>query len=430
MGLKATLQNRVTRHLFSPKRRDAKRANAERLRRSNQLPHTVEYFHEVSDPYSHLMVQLLPEIVRRYDIELKVHITPPPPDWAAPDRGRLDAYARKDAVRLAQKAGLSFEDPGEQPTHAALANAHSALFEAIEAGAFLDRAATIGAKVWQPSTGAQLAAADPSVSEKLAAAAEHRDTLGHYLGGTLFYAGEWYWGPDRLHFLEQRLQHLGAARDEAASEPLFAPPQVPSGRGKAASETRPELHWYLSFRSPYTGIVRDRIKALADAYEADLKLRYVLPMVMRGMKVPRKKGFYIMSDTVREAERLGVSFGNSVDPVGTPVERGYAILHEAIRRGRGYEFAQSFLSGVWAEGLNAGSDKGLKTITERAGLDWSEMKPLIGGDHWRGEAEANQQEMFSYGLWGVPSFRVGEVATWGQDRLWIIEEALKAFHET
>ena len=187
------------------------------------------------------------------------------------------------------------------------------------------------------------------------------------------------------------------------------------------------LHWYLSFRSPYTGIVRDRIKDLADAYGADLKLRYVLPMVMRGMQVPRKKGLYIMSDTVREADRLGVRFGNAFDPVGKPVERGYAILHQAIRQDRGYAFAQSFLSGVWADGLDAGTDKGLKTITERAGLSWTEMKPLLEHDHWRQEAEDNQQEMFSYGIWGVPSFRVGEIATWGQDRLWVIEDALKAW---
>ena len=28
------------------------------------------------------------------------------------------------------------------------------------------------------------------------------------------------------------------------------------------------------------------------------------------------------------------------------------------------------------------------------------------------------------GLWGVPSFRVGDLAVWGQDRLWAVQEAL------
>ena len=39
-----------------------------------------------------------------------------------------------------------------------------------------------------------------------------RQKLGHYLGATFFYAGEWYWGIDRLHHLERRLQDLGAQR--------------------------------------------------------------------------------------------------------------------------------------------------------------------------------------------------------------------------
>jgi 2-hydroxychromene-2-carboxylate isomerase len=29
------------------------------------------------------------------------------------------------------------------------------------------------------------------------------------------------------------------------------------------------------------------------------------------------------------------------------------------------------------------------------------------------------------GVWGVPSFRVGNMITWGQDRLWLIEGELR-----
>jgi len=37
--------------------------------------------------------------------------------------------------------------------------------------------------------------------------------------------------------------------------------------------------------------------------------------------------------------------------------------------------------------------------------------------------------MTGLGLWGVPSFRVGDVAVWGQDRLWVIEAELKRLSE-
>lgn len=423
MNVKAIIQNKVVKHLFSTDRRDAKRRKSERQRKAQKAPHVVEYYHEAGDPYSHLMAQVLPEFCRRYDIELKVYIVSPPPDWAVPDRERLDAYARKDAARLARRAGLAFADPGVQPSDANLNEANAALMSAIEEGAFLRRAAEIGQQCWSEQSGAAVADVSPDVTQSLAEATQRRDAKGHYLGATLYYAGEWYWGLDRLHYLETRLRALGAGLD-AHADPIFSPPAAPSVSMQARPTDQPELHWYLSFRSPYTGITADRVKAMADAYGAELKMRYVLPMVMRGMQVPRAKGFYIMQDTAREAERMGIPFGNICDPVGEPVERGYAILYRAIEMGKGFEVAKSFLSGVWAEGLDAGGDRGLRVITERAGLSWADMKPLLGGDHWRADAEANQEEMFSHGVWGVPSFRVDDVAVWGQDRLWVIEEAL------
>lgn len=426
MGIKSSLRNKVARRLFSLKRRDAKRRKTERTRHARSAPHVVDYYHELGDPYSHLMAQVLPEFCHRYDIELKVHIVPPPPDWAAPDRERLEAYSRRDAELLAAKAGLDYSDPGVQPSAEALLEGNVALLQAVNDGTFLRRAASIGTALWSGHSVAGEHADTRWVARALSGAASRREKDGHYLGATLHYAGEWYWGVDRLHYLESRLRALGVAKTDDLTA-IFTPPAVPLlGSASHTTSEPPILHWYLSFRSPYTGIVADKVKELADAYGAEIRLRYVLPMVMRGMQVPRKKGFYIMSDTAREADRLGVPFGNMSDPVGRPVERGYAILHKAIELGKGYDFVKSFLSGVWAEGIDAGSDRGLKTITERAGLDWAETQPLLGGDHWRAEAEANQAEMFSYGIWGVPSFRVGDTATWGQDRLWVIEDALVA----
>jgi 2-hydroxychromene-2-carboxylate isomerase len=425
MSMKAKLQNKAARYLFSLKRRDAKRRKAERARHARSAPHIVNYYHELGDSYSHLMAQVLPEFCRRYDVELKVHIVAPPPDWAAPDRGRLKAYSRSDAALLAAKVGLDYSDTGVQPSEEALLEGNAALLQAVRDGAFLQRAASIGAAVWSGKSVAGERVDTSEVALTLADAALRRDADGHYLGATLHYAGEWFWGVDRLHYLESRLRALGAAKSNDPA-PIFAPPIVPSPAAARAHSERPVLNWYLSFRSPYTGIVADRVKALADTYGAELKLRYILPMVMRGMQVPRAKGFYIMSDVVREAERLGIPFGKMCDPVGEPVERGYALLHKAIELGRGYEFARSFLSGVWADGIDAGSDRGLKEITERAGLSWSDMLPMLGGDHWQADAEANQAEMFSHGIWGVPSFRVGDTAIWGQDRLWVIEDALLA----
>lgn len=78
------------------------------------------------------------------------------------------------------------------------------------------------------------------------------------------------------------------------------------------------------------------------------------------------------------------------------------------------EFAESFLQGVFADGIDAGSDAGLQWLIQRAGLDPSVLAAALTDQSWRAVAEANRAEMFSLGLWGVPSFRVDHgPAYWG-----------------
>jgi 2-hydroxychromene-2-carboxylate isomerase len=157
-----------------------------------------------------------------------------------------------------------------------------------------------------------------------------------------------------------------------------------------------------------------------------VRLRYVLPMVMRGLPVPLAKRRYITQDAAREAFVHGTPFGRVNDPVGRPTERGLALLALAERLGRGESYLLSFMRGVWAEGIDAGSDRGLRRIAERAGLDWGEALVALRDEAWRKTAEDNRATLFALGLWGVPSFQVGAVAVWGQDRLWAVQEALLA----
>ena len=373
MPIKSLIVPRIASKMLSQQMRDKKRARFERARIEANEDHIVEFFHDPSDPYSQLLAKVLLVFTERYKINLLTHLVSPPDAGAAPEREKLAEYSQMDAMRLAKKAGIDFK---------------------IEARA--------------PATNTSVADA-------------RREKLGHYLGGTLYYGGEWYWGLDRLHYLEERLMDMGLRHGSNGKNLIYAPPQVPSGLG----HTNADLHWYLSFRSPYSAIVRDRVKSLADAYGAELKIRFVLPMVMRGLPVPKAKKKYIPLDTAREARRLGINFGKVLDPVGRPVELGYSLIPWAREQGREYEYVQSWLNGVWAEGIDAGSKSGIQKIVERAGLSWSEAKDVLGNEGWRDEAEDNRQDMMNRGIWGVPSFRVGDTITWGQDRLWVIEHALQ-----
>jgi 2-hydroxychromene-2-carboxylate isomerase len=141
--------------------------------------------------------------------------------------------------------------------------------------------------------------------------------------------------------------------------------------------------------------------------------------------VPAAKRRYIAFDAAREARLHGIAFGRINDPVGRPTERGLALMPLAEREGRAPQFLLSFMQGVWAEGIDAGTDRGLRTLAERAGLAWTDARAALEDDAWRRTAEANRAEMFALGLWGVPSFRVRDTVVWGQDRLWAVRDVLR-----
>ncbi len=346
-------------------------------------PLTVHYFHSVTDPYSLLAAQCLPALAAAYTVRFQPHLVSPPAADVAPDTDRLAAWAVRDCQRLAQAHGLAFVPPPQSASDIAAAEADFAPGQSRAGG------------------------------DALLAAS------GHYLPAVFAFEGETYWGLDRLPHLEVR---LAPYRRRAA--PVVQQLEASDLPGNANGVT---LDFFLSFRSPYTAIAAARVRQLAERHGATLRLRPVLPMVMRGLPVPGAKRLYIVRDAKREAERLGLPFGRICDPVGLGVERGMAVLHRAMPMGKGEAFVESFLAGAFAEAVDATTDRGLQTLASRAGLSAQDVSAALACDDWRKDAEGNRQELLALGLWGVPSFRVGErPAHWGQDRLWAVEQDLRA----
>ena len=438
-SLARRLGPRAVQVLTSAGTRAARRSLAEWGRRLRGAPHRVHYFHQVEDPYSQLAAQLLRPLIERYDVALVPHLAGPPSDAAAPERERLAAFARKDAADVAPGYGLAFP-PGAPAPDAGLAELAARILAAAPAPeAFAALAPRVGEALWRGEGRALEAlaqehgAADAAAAREAAAAGSRlRERLGHYLGATFHYAGEWYWGADRLDHLERRLAALGARRAGARGDgPIAARPGVSAERVPAAAGERLALEFYASLRSPYTWLAVDRVYALPRRYPVDLVLRPVLPMVMRGLPVPRAKRLYITLDAKREAEDAGVRFGRVCDPVGRPVERCFSLYPFACERGRGAELLRSCLSAAFAEGIDLGTDAGLRLAAERAGLAWSEARERLDREGWRAPLERNREQLFALGLWGVPSFRLlgraGEpdFCTWGQDRLWLVEREIR-----
>jgi 2-hydroxychromene-2-carboxylate isomerase len=397
-------------------------------------------FLELDDPYSYLLAHYLPDLAAAYDIELRYYLTQSCTDTAhRPEPEMLAVYADQDCARLAAELGVPFLDKGAAP--------------AVEhRRALID---TLAASIGTPDFGSELLAAIASywrgdsegVARRLSGAgitgegdamlAENQkrlQELGHYNSATLHYAGEWYWGVDRLHYLLERLDALGARHESAPIARLASIRQVmqttlpvaPPG----AARDLPSLELFYSFRSPYSYLCLQRVFAIADAFKLQLVVRPVLPMVMRGMQVPQRKLAYIAKDTSREARRLDIPYGRFADPVGVGVERCLAVFFYAQGERRERDFLLQAGEAIWSRAIDVATDKGMRKVTGRCGLFWPDVLTAMEDESWRQNVEENRESMFDSGSWGVPTIRLGDYVVWGQDRDWLLARHIEELCDT
>jgi len=457
--------------LLRPDRLSKKRAKFEQRRISR---HRVEFFYQLDDAYSHLAAQLLIPLLEQYDIELICYLVSGSSGTNNAEPELLAKYASYDAAYIAPHLGLSF--PELQPASSSdsasndyLTNLALAILAAQDRSGFINAVPQVGQALWAgdkhalESLAAEHGCAPDAIAAILKTGNARREKLGHYCGAMFYYAGEWYWGVDRLYHLEARLRELGAEYEP--HKPMLMPrPEIVSGPLKDKGSLQLEI--YVSLRSPYTAISFDRVVKLAAETGVELVVRPVLPMVMRGVPVTRQKGLYIFTDAAREAFEADVAFGQFYDPIGEPVRRCYALYPWACEQGKGTELISSFLRCAFVEGVNTNTDKGLRTVVENAGLDWLKATDTLkalnrlkasstlkasdipGQSDWQAILQANRQAMYDAGLWGVPSFRLLDksvdenvdksadksadksdeqvLALWGQDRLWLIAREIQS----
>lgn len=414
MSLKTNLKSYLAAAITSDQLLNARRRVLDLRRRLRGADHVVHYFHDTADPYGALTAQILPAFQAKYGVMLCPHLISGPPSEAVPEPEAHRQNAMVDATRLALKHGL---DAPVIPSIERIQKANHLLAAAFETPDLIDRLADISAALWTGRALPDETGADPSAS--MTAGDQALVSMGHYLGGTFFYGGEWYWGIDRLHYLEQRLQQIGLG--EGAS--IFP---VLDRSARALADSAKELEFFFSFRSPYSYLAFDRVVNLGKRHNARLILKPVLPMLMRELPVPKAKSRYILRDCTREARRLGIPFGRICDPLGAGVERGYALFDYAEDQGKLAPYCAAFMRSVWSQGVDAATDRGMERIVTSAGLEWSVARPLLNTQEWRGRVEANQHRLQEVGLWGVPSFCVDGQSLWGQDRLWVVEDLLMA----
>ncbi|HEY0988489.1 MAG TPA: DsbA family protein [Kofleriaceae bacterium] len=405
----------------------ARRALTRARQRITNAPSRLDFYFDIVDPMSYLTAQAVARLVEAYPVELAVHVITPPASDVDPAPTLRAKHAVRDAQLVAQYWNVEF--PAHKEADSGMVrDVGTALIRERPGAEQLRAALALGAALWsgdKKQLGKLLLELGTESSNNVAPILNARYSelrkAGHYQGAMLHYDGTWYWGIDRLPYLEAAL-----AGELGVPAPPVVAPRPESERGPLKLSDKPlTCELWFSFRSPYSYLALERIEAILAPHRVPLVLKPIAPMVARGMPVPGVKRLYIVRDVKREADRHGIPFGELCDPLGTGIDHCLAIAHWAAQRGELMAFARSAMRGIWAEARDVAEYVDLRHIVERAGLPWDEARAALGDPEAAKAAHASAAELAVYNLWGVPSLRCGDFIAWGQDRLDLLADRLR-----
>jgi 2-hydroxychromene-2-carboxylate isomerase len=97
----------------------------------------------------------------------------------------------------------------------------------------------------------------------------------------------------------------------------------------------------------------------------------------------------------------------------------------AAKRDGGYMSAvDAMMRGLWEDGLNLAQPDTLAKAFDDSGLDGQALVALADDPDVKAELVANTEAAVSRGVFGVPTFFVGEEIFWGKERLGQVAAAL------
>jgi len=228
--------------------------------------------------------------------------------------------------------------------------------------------------------------------------------------------GPIFWGQDRMP------QVSGLSWDE------IIPPAVPAS--PAAHAHSLELYW--DFSSPFAYLGYLQAEALARRTSVPVTHRPMLlgalfkqvgqPMVPLATWSPAKQAYY-GADMLRSAEAIGAPFKfPSRFPISSiKALRVYLALPEGARRDA---FARAAFAAYWAEDRDISDDAVLRALI---GEGADEVLARTQTPEVKQALIDSTARAATVGAFGAPTWVVdGKDVYWGQDRLVLVERALKA----
>ncbi len=137
------------------------------------------------------------------------------------------------------------------------------------------------------------------------------------------------------------------------------------------------------------------------------------------------KGKYTFVDFSRYAKRYGVPYNmNPHFPINTLMLMRGAVGLQRTNPEQFLAYCDAMFKAIWVDGLNMNDPTVLGKALSSKGFEPAALMALCGEQATKDALKAITEEAVSRGVFGAPTFFVGDEMFWGQDRLDWVQGAL------
>ena len=195
-----------------------------------------------------------------------------------------------------------------------------------------------------------------------------------------------------------------------------------------------QIDYYASLNSPWTHLGAARIEAMAMANDATL---HIFPVDFGaifaksgGLPLPKRspqRQAYRLRELARWRDHLGIPI--TIQPKFFPSNEQHTAgcvigLRETLGDQPAIKLAHRVLKAVWQEERNPADPATLAALIKDVGLDADQVMQLGQDPRWAERRDTDTQAALDRGVFGAPSYVIGDDIFWSQDRLDFVQRRL------
>lgn len=193
------------------------------------------------------------------------------------------------------------------------------------------------------------------------------------------------------------------------------------------------FEYYFDFGSLATYLAHTQMdKIRAETGAQPIYLPILLGAVFKAtgnvspVSVPAK-GKYIFVDFKRFADSYGVPLNNNpFFPIITTTLMRMLTGLQMRSDARMHEFMDVIFKAIWVDALNLNDPEVVERVLQEANFDAAALLHLANAQETKDRLKDVTTQAVERGVFGAPTFFVGEQMFWGQDRIEQLKAALKS----